>query len=289
VADALTRRPLLGVLLIEIAYLAFVTVVSLVLSAARPDLPGYSLTGPSQSLVLVIASAIVLLVFVGVLSWWTLAGFTSPSCWRDLRLYWLPIVLLAVPFLGGWHALGSDAFVLLVIAYVATAVFEEGMFRGVMVGLLRPTGLCRAVLISSLLFGIAHLANAGLRGLSPLIAAQAFGAGVQGVGFAALRLRTNTIWPLIAIHALHDLLLQMGNLPIPVLEVPIDTILLVYGIFLLRHGHHADVDRELASRGVRGRIRFQRTVLEPVGTRRLCSGDLQAVRLSRSGRVRSGS
>jgi hypothetical protein len=78
-----------------------------------------------------------------------------------------------------------------------------------------------------------------LRGISPIIAAQAFGAGVQGVGFAALRLRTNTIWPLIAIHALHDLFLQMGTLPIPLIEVPIDTILLVYGIFLLRHGDGA--------------------------------------------------
>ena len=96
--------------------------------------------------------------------------------------------------------------------------------------------LWRAVLISSLLFGLGHLGNSVLRGISPIIAAQAFGAGVQGVGFAALRLRTNTIWPLIAIHALHDLFLQMGTLPIPLVEVPIDTILLVYGIFLLRHG-----------------------------------------------------
>ena len=67
-----------------------------------------------------------------------------------------------------------------------------------------------------------------------LIALQAFGAPVQGVGFAALRLRTNTVWPLIIINALHDLFLQMGKLPVPLIEAPIDTVLLVYGVFLLR-------------------------------------------------------
>ena len=59
---------------------------------------------------------------------------------------------------------------------------------------------------------------------------------MQGVGLAALRLRTNTIWPLIAIHALHDLSLQLGTLPIAAVEAPISTIICVYGIYLLRGG-----------------------------------------------------
>ena len=46
-----------------------------------------------------------------------------------------------------------------------------------MLGLLRPTGLWQAVLVSSLLFGLGHLGNSVLRGLSPIIAAQAVGAG----------------------------------------------------------------------------------------------------------------
>jgi uncharacterized protein len=52
----------------------------------------------------------------------------------------------------------------------------------------------------------------------------------------ALRLRTRTIWPLIAIHALHDISLQLGLLPIAAIEAPIDTALCLYGVFLLRHG-----------------------------------------------------
>ena len=124
----------------------------------------------------------------------------------------------------------------LLIGYVATAVFEEIVWRGVIVDVLRPLGVWPAVLGSSLLFGLGHLSNSALRGFSVLILLQAFGAAVQGVGLAALRLRTNTIWPLIAIHALHDLSLQLGTLPIAAVEAPISTIICVYGIYLLRGG-----------------------------------------------------
>ena len=81
------------------------------------------------------------------------------------------------------------------------------------------------------------MSNQLLRGVSFLIVLQAFGAAIQGIGYAALRLRTNMIWLLILIHALHDVTLQMGNLPIAMVEAPIDTILAIYGIVLLRrHG-----------------------------------------------------
>jgi hypothetical protein len=55
---------------------------------------------------------------------------------------------------GGFRPVEPHAIGLLVIAYVATAVFEEGFWRGLVLGVLRPTGLWRAVLISSLLFGL---------------------------------------------------------------------------------------------------------------------------------------
>jgi membrane protease YdiL (CAAX protease family) len=235
------------VVVIEAVYVALVIFGAVVLGVLVPSLPGYSVTGLSQSLVLVLVSAAVLVGVLAALKWWRLAGFSHPREWRQLRLYWLPVVLLGVPFVGGVRPLTADALGVLVVAYAATAVFEEGLWRGVMLGLLRPTGLWRAVLVSSLLFGLGHLGNSALRGPSAIIAAQAFGAAVQGVGFAALRLRTNTIWPLIVLHAVHDLFLQMGVLPIPLVEVPIDTALLIYGIVVLRH----EVPTERAEDGSR--------------------------------------
>jgi uncharacterized protein len=91
-----------------------------------------------------------------------------------------------------------------------------------------------AVLLSSALFGAAHLTNVLFRGNPALVAAQAVGAFSFGVGYAALRVRTGTIWPLMVLHMLTDLLAAVGGLPrIPIL-VAQDVILLGYGLFLLR-------------------------------------------------------
>jgi hypothetical protein len=111
-------------------------------------------TGPSQSLILVIVLCVAVLKIIGVMGWWRLAGYTPPSQWRALRLYLLPVALLAAPFAAGWHPLPADALGVLLLAYTATAVFEESLWRGAILGLLRPTDLWRAVLLSALLFGL---------------------------------------------------------------------------------------------------------------------------------------
>jgi len=67
-----------------------------------------------------------------------------------------------------------------------------------------------------------------------VIAAQAVGAACFGFGYAALRLRTKTIVPLIALHFLTDLFLQMGNLPLIPVAVAQDVVLLVFGVVVLR-------------------------------------------------------
>ena len=229
------RHPLATVLGLEIGAIALTVVGALALSTLRPGLPGYSVTGPSQSLILVIVLCV--------------AGaddHRGHGLVATGRLHPALAVAGAAPVpAAGRAARGTvrrglaspprrRARCVLLLAYTATAVFEESLWRGAILGLLRPTGLWRAVLLSALLFGLGHLANSALRGLSLIILAQAFGAAVQGVGLAALRLRTHTLWPLIPLHALHDLFLQLGNLPIPLIEVPIDTVFLVYGIILLR-------------------------------------------------------
>lgn len=60
------------------------------------------------------------------------------------------------------------------------------------------------------------------------------GAAAFGFGFAALRLRTNSILPLVAIHAVHDLVLQMTALPLIPTAVVQDIMLFAMGLWLLR-------------------------------------------------------
>lgn len=247
--ELIKRRPITSVLILEVAQAALVVAGAVALGWLFPALPGYSLTGWSQSLILFLVCAGILLASLAVFRWWSPAGFTKPSQWRRPSVYWLPALLVLVPFIGGIKPVPASALGLLILAYIATAVFEEGLWRGVIVRILEPVGVWPAVFISSLLFGLAHLANSALRGLSVMIALQAFGAAVQGIGFAALRLRTNTIWPLIAIHFVHDLFLQLGNLPIPLVEAPVATITAVYGIVVLHRYRKQNQSPPLAMLG----------------------------------------
>lgn len=230
----LSRSPVATVLALEVAALVLTIGGAALLGALLPSLPGYSVTGPSQSLVLVVVLAALLMVLVAVFGWWDLGGFTRPSRWRDLRLYWFAALLLLVPLVGGVRVPEASAIGVLLIGYLVTGLWEEGMWRGVVLGLLRTRGVWFGVVVSSLLFGLAHLGNSALRGFSVLVVLQALGAALQGVGLAALRLRTNTIWPLILLHALHDISLQLGVFPIAAVEAPIDTAMCLYGIYLLR-------------------------------------------------------
>ncbi len=226
-------RPVAGSVILWGAWLAFVTLGALILAALVPDLAGYG-TGVSASLVLVLVAVVLVAGLLAAFRWWRMAGFVGLSKWRNLHLLWLPVLTLPLPLLGGLRPLEPAVLGSLIVGYVATGFVEEGLYRGAILGLLRPSGIWRAVLISSLLFGLAHLGNIALRGNPGLIALQVLGSATGGIGLAALRLRTRTIWPLIAIHALNDLFLQMGTLPVPLVDAAHDIILLAYGIYLLR-------------------------------------------------------
>jgi membrane protease YdiL (CAAX protease family) len=118
----------------------------------------------------------------------------------------------------------------------------------VILRVLLPKGVWAAVLISSLLFGLAHSTNLFLHfsGQPVLVGLQILGAFTHGVGLAALRLRTNTLWPLILLHAFGDLFLHLGNLPVPLMDAAVDAVLLIYDIVLIetmrRRKPRADAD-----------------------------------------------
>jgi hypothetical protein len=120
---------------------------------------------------------------------------------------------------------------------------EEAIFRGLLLRALAPRGVLHAVLVSALLFGVIH-ANSLLVGRDPLfVLAQIIASVLGGIGIGALRVRTNTIWPLIVLHALNDFVqftatggieAQHVALYIPMLKVGISAVLALYGLYLLR-------------------------------------------------------
>lgn len=161
------------------------------------------------------------------------AGLTRPRDWRQPWLIAIPAALSLVPLLGGILRIEAGLLAMLVVGELLTGVVEELFWRGVVLRVLLPTGPLAAALLGSVLFGAAHLPNVFFRDSGMLVLAQAFGAACFGVGYAAIRLRTNTIWPLMACHAATDLFAAIGGLPaIPIL-VGQDVVLLAVGLVLL--------------------------------------------------------
>ena len=180
---------------------------------------------------------IVLAIFVTLLGWWRAIGFNGPAQWRDLRLLILPaVVILVLPFLQGIKTVETGGLLYLIVAYLLVGLREETLYRGILLRILRPLGAMRSTLVMAVLFGLAHLSNLFVRSNPAIVVAQAVGAFCDGFGFGALRRRTNTLWFLIALHAAHDLALKYTNFPAIPLDVVQVTILLIYGIYILRGG-----------------------------------------------------
>ena len=96
-----------------------------------------------------------------------------------------------------------------VICMVLVGITEEFLCRGVLAELLlrhygaTKEGVWKAVIISGVLFGLAHLSN--LLGAEPVgVLVQCVIAGMMGMAFAAIYFRTGCIWVTVALHAFVD-------------------------------------------------------------------------------------
>jgi len=203
-------------------------------------------------------------LFLVVLAWlcrWRDLGFNRPAPARSLLLLWLPAIYLLI-FVGLDVTAGPPPAVtvgFLLVNVTLAAFSEEMMFRGVLFTALRTRlNIGPAVGISSVLFGCAHLLNVTMLGNPELAAAQAVAAAMSGVVFVAIRLRTGSLIPAIAYHALWDFTSLMavarlfgdqggasggaaaaaiaGPLPLAILVAPIGLLLpnFLYALFLLR-------------------------------------------------------
>jgi len=207
-------------------------------------------------LVDVVIQSLLALGVLGWLGWLRLAGFNGISRWRSLYVLWLP-ALLGLFYLASAYVTpvsGATTVVLAAVSALLTGLEEEARFRGVILQALLPIGPLGGAVLSSLLFGLAHMNNFITHLPAPLVLAQVIGAFLLGFGFAACRLRTRTIWPLIIFHALYDLpanITLFSTRSIAAIHSMLSTlspvtaaaalivpgfVLACYGLFLLRPG-----------------------------------------------------
>lgn len=163
------------------------------------------------------------LLFAGltlVVAWWYGLGLVTESragVRRGLVLggpIYLVMVLalisggLSAGRFGGWVALGVFTLSMLSVG------IEEVLFRGV---LLQAISLAscgrtalRAALLSSAVFGAAHLVNLPRAGLEPTIVQVAY-AALIGVFFAAIRIRSGSLVAVVVLHTLLDWCFYLGS------------------------------------------------------------------------------
>lgn len=182
-----------------------------------------------------LALAVVLLTW---LRWWKEAGFNRPSRWGNLVLLWFPLLVVALTLSGGARVSGPFLLAATVFVVLLTTVGQELVFRGVMWRAMAPTGLLKAVVVTSLLSGVLTLARTASSGPWPEAVYLTLTATCGGFTYAALRWRTASIWPPIFVNFLLVLAIDVATVRLsvyPFLLLANTLGFVVYGIFLLRN------------------------------------------------------
>lgn len=140
------------------------------------------------------------------------AWYQLPARRQWLLLLPIVIVLIGDATLGARFLLTPENVVLAVVTGLAVGVFEEYVFRGIVIGFLRINFHARnltLILFSGLAFGALHLLNA-FEGnvLNTLL--QAVSAVAIGFFFAAIYLITGSLWLPILAHGIIDAFDQLA-------------------------------------------------------------------------------
>ena len=155
---------------------------------------------------LVISAAIALGLIWGF-GWWRDAGFV-PTTSHAYVLGMVILVDLVLPMvIFGTVENEPRIAIFFLLAFFLTGLGEEALSRGLFVRLFLTRGKWQAVLIPSLLFGLSHITHFLSGEYTPIQSVvQIANAFMGGLLYGAVRLRTNSIWPLIVIHTFHDVL-----------------------------------------------------------------------------------
>lgn len=241
-ASIFDSQPLATAVLLTIAFVAVAAAGTIVLGVLAP-----SLEGKSRDVIVEVFLALVVLALIASRGWQREVGLVA-SGWRNVAVLIVPALIVLIPFVGGFKAVDAGTLALLVVGYTFNSIAEDGMFSGLLPRVLRSRGLVVAVVVSAGLFGLAHFGNLLSRPDQSLAitAAQAVGVFTSGIGFIAIRLVTRSLIPVMLVHGFFDLFLQLGGAPLILANVVQSTLLLIFGIWILRRHR-----REIAELGWR--------------------------------------
>lgn len=190
---------------------------------------------------LLIAFSTVLLFYLKKNKWFTLYGFSQMKK-PDLRktLYYIPLILTIFThyFRGIDRGLGYKGFFLAIVLMICVGFIEELVFRGFLYqGILKKSGVKRAVLISGITFAVGHIVNL-IRGYTTADQINQIIIGVFiGITLALLVALTNNIIPCILYHMLFNIsgTITLSDLKLETYMVIITAIICtLYSVYLMR-------------------------------------------------------
>lgn len=156
---------------------------------------------------------------------------------HNLRLFWPPglLLLFLLLFVSFTGLPPTRILIILIINTLMIGISEELMFRGILFhGASSSFGIWRAVWITTIIFGADHMLNGFITGDFNASIIQAFSALTFGFSMAALRVRLDTIIPVIIFHWVWDFLTYLTNPIGNMLMFNFQLLLFYYGIWLLQ-------------------------------------------------------
>ncbi|MBO7486239.1 MAG: alpha/beta fold hydrolase [Spirochaetaceae bacterium] len=171
----------------------------------------------------------------------SILGFRSPKHGSSrMFLFYIPLLLIAfLHFVAGLDIeAGVDLFVANLFLALSIGMAEEIFFRGIICNIWLEKSPVKAMVISSVLFGVCHLMNiAGGAGIVSTLLQICF-AVIYGLVFALIRIRSNSLIPCVLLHTLHDICSFISaecsvtmNVIIGVIQA---VILVMYFIYLMK-------------------------------------------------------
>jgi len=208
--ENIIKRPLLKAIFFALIPTVFAVIAGIIISIKELD-DNFSLV--VQTICFTI-SIIVGIIIIRTLHWqFTEIGICKVQ--KDTLkkvLFFLPLIIIEIlPFFTGLNDKNNSLRIILLIAFtVIVGINEEIYFRGIILSLFRKN-IIKSIIVSSVLFGIVHIANSFSNTNYLYIILQVAFAFVIGIVYAETVIITKSIIPAILFHSMHDFVAMVTN------------------------------------------------------------------------------
>jgi len=151
------------------------------------------------------------LLLVQLFGLWRQVGLAVRKGW-PAPVFFASLLLVAMNLSLGVHPREGGSFGGELTFQFFNAFGEELLFRGLIFALLLRLPVWQAIVLNGVMFGSMHLLHGFMGGSWSHAAWQATLTAMGGMMFAAIRYRSASLWPVIAIHMLKNLSVVYSNL-----------------------------------------------------------------------------